>query len=103
MEIEVGGVVFQMADLVRLADVLAERFPELAARCALHSGNLAVAVTVQEPWPSRALERALVALGSAFDHAGLDGDRVSEIVRVKLDAEPRAASSPRALPEAHAD
>jgi hypothetical protein len=84
VQIAIGGVDWGSEALGRLTEVLDRRFPALAAKCALHSDVLGVALTVEPPTPAEALREALSSISTAFDYGELDPERVSEILNVNM-------------------
>ena len=97
--IEISGSRMDAEGLLRLEKILSRDVPDFEADCALWSGWLGVHGTVRAPTPTEALEWALKNIDAAFDEAGIDMSRASEIVNVTMRRvlRPRPVSSPQSV------
>jgi hypothetical protein len=103
VEIEISGASIDAGGLVRLEKAFERDVPHFEADCALWSQLLAVQGVVESSEdPREALASALKMMSSAFDEAGIDMDRASEITNVSIRRTRRRkpASDPDSLPQA---
>ena len=84
IEIEIRGSRIDGEGLVRLRGVFEREIPDFEANCELWSGVLAVHGTVKAETPDEAFASALETMSAAFDQAGVDPARKSEITSVTL-------------------
>jgi hypothetical protein len=91
--IEIKGARVDDEDLVRLLAVFERDVPNFVAGRALWSGRLIVHGRVESEWPAEALTSALMTISSAFDQAGIDEGRRSEVTSVTLRRARSAAST----------
>ncbi len=91
--VEIRGARIDAEGLVRLDEVFKRKLPEFEADCAIWSGWLAVHGIVRAPTPTEAVDSALTTIGSAFDDAGIDMSRESEIINVTMRRVLRARSA----------
>jgi hypothetical protein len=102
VEIEISGASIDAGGLVRLEKAF-ERVPHFEADCALWSRLLAVQGVIESSEdPREALASALKMVSSAFDEAGIDMDRASEITNVSIrrTRHRKPVSDPDSLPQA---
>ena len=91
--VEINGARIDPEGLVRLDEVFKRKVPEFEADCAIWSGWLAVHGIDKGSTSAEALDSAMATIDSAFDDAGIDMNRVSEIIKVTMSRGLRATSA----------
>jgi len=100
--IEISGMRVDEEGLARLVHILGNTSSDFDAECELWGGRLGVIGTVESPTVVDALHSAMTTVSAAFDEAGLDVDRSSEItdMRIRRRSEAPSASKADLLPSA---
>lgn len=94
--IEISGMRVDEEGLARLVHILGNTSSDLDAECELWGGRLGVIGTVESPTVVHALHSAMTTVSAAFDEAGLDVDRSSEITDMRIRRRLEAPSASKA-------